>query len=120
MQINNQNSQTYFGIKVSQNFINAAHNHYNYNVMTNKKQNIYNFNSVVDKFNKFGFDNYTLDYSRKLEQGNWQHYLTAVRDDSKKNVVILKRNTLLRLINKFLTMNKYELNDKIRKPHQNL
>ena len=60
-----------FGIKVSKNFINAVHNHYNYQVGTNKKQNIYRFNNKVKEFEGFGFDNYTLDYEKRLKNGNW-------------------------------------------------
>ena len=45
-------SNPYFGIKVSKNFIDVAHNYYNYGIGTYKKQNIYRFNEQVKEFEK--------------------------------------------------------------------
>lgn len=109
-------SNIYFGIKVSKNFITAAHNHYNYQVGTNKKQNIYRFNNKVKEFEGFGFDNYTLDYERRLKNGNWQHYLVAKKEDSNQKInIIANRDTLLRIINKFLSMDESEFSQNFRK-----
>ena len=102
-----------FGVKVSQHFINTAHNHYNYNQIQNKRQFIYKFNAKVDEYSKFGYDDYTVDYCKKFEQGNWQHYLVAVKDNQDSGKIIIQRNTLLRLINKFLEIGKGEFKQKI-------
>jgi len=118
MQINRiQSDNTSFGIKVSQNFIKAAHNHYNYNVGTNKKQNIYNFNSMVEKFKTFGHNDYTLDYERKNNSGNWNHYLFVIKDDGTDRRNITVRNTLLKIINNFMGMNRSEFNAKFHRNH---
>ncbi len=103
-----------FGINVSAHLIDTAHNHYNYNQLVNKKQSIYKFDKKAQEYSNYGYDDYTLDYRKKLEQGNWQHYLVAFKDgEENKAKVVIKRNTLLRLINKFFEINKGELRQKI-------
>ncbi|MEE3348736.1 MAG: hypothetical protein VZR09_01720 [Candidatus Gastranaerophilaceae bacterium] len=100
----------YFGIKVSKNFINNAHNHYNYQIVKNKKENVYKFNEKVKEYEGFGYDNYTLEYERRSNNGNWQHYLVAVKDGNEKQKIniISNRNTLVKIINRFLSMNEKE------------
>ena len=102
-------SNPYFGIKVSKNFIDVAHNHYNYQVGTYKKQNIYRFNEKIKEFEDFGYDDYTINYERKLKYGNWKHYLVITKDGTNnQRRVLLKRNTLFRIIEEFLSMDKNE------------
>lgn len=103
------NIEPAFGVKVSQNFIKVAHNHYNYNVQANKKQNIWRFNNRIDEYGKYGFDDYTLEYEQKIVNGYRKHFLIAKHDTNpKKNSVILNQSTLVKLVNKFLNMSENE------------
>lgn len=116
MQINKiQNSNTSFGANVASNFIRVAHNSYNYNNVPNKKNLIWQFNKKVEQYSNFGHDEYTIDYERKLENGNWEHYLVALKNDGKEKFVIFHRKTLAKIIDRFLQMNKHEFNTKFSK-----
>jgi len=114
MQINNIHSNTNFGIKVAPHFIQTAQNQYHYNNVPNKRQMIWRFNQKVEQYSNFGHDDYTIDYERKLLNGNWEHYLVATRDDGHK-ITIFHRSNLAKIINRFLEMNKHELNTKFAK-----
>lgn len=115
MQVNKVQNNPYFGIKVDPHFIRTAQNQYNYNNVPNKRHLIWEFNQKVEQYSKFGHDNFTLDYEKKLENGNWEHYLTATRDDGKKKIIIFHRSRLNKIIDRFMQMNKHELDTKFSK-----
>ena len=105
---NTQNRNVSFGIKVSQNLISKAHNHFNYNQVANKRDSIFAFNKTVEKYaNRFGYDNYTLDYEQSSLRGVRKHYLVATRDGSNgmNRIIVSKQNTLVGIIRTFLTLN---------------
>ena len=107
MQINNIQNSTSFGIKISPHLLQTAQNHYNYNNVPNKRRLIWAFNQKAEEYGKFGFDDYTLDYEKKLVDGNWQHYLVATRDSNPSDkITVSHRQTLVRIINHFLDINK--------------
>lgn len=116
MQINKiENSNTSFGANVASNFIRVAQNNYNYNNVPNKKKLIWQFNKKVEEYSNFGHDEYTIDYEKKLENGHWEHYLIANKNDGKGKVVIFHRSTLKKIIERFMQMNKHEFNTKFSK-----
>lgn len=115
MQINNlQSNNPSFGIKVAPHFSKTVQNFYNYGNVPNKRNLIWEFNQKIMQYEKFGHDDYTLDYEKKLQHGNWEHYLVAIRDDGSK-INIFQRSTLAKIINRFMQMNKHELNTKFPK-----
>lgn len=95
-----------FKANVAQHFINTAHNYYNFTVVANRMKHVYSFNNKVQEYSKFGFDNYTLDYARKMVDGNYIHYLVANDSDTNKSVIVLTRRTLPKIINGFFYMSK--------------
>ena len=104
-----------FGANIASSFIRVAHNSYNYNNVPNKKNLIWKFNQKVEQYSKFGRDEYTIDYEKKLENGNWEHYLVANKSDGKDKVIIFHRSTLAKIIDRFMQMNKHEFNTKFKK-----
>lgn len=108
-----QNNNPYFGIKVSDNFIRMAHNQYHFNNVPNKRSLIWQFNNKVEHYSNFGHDDFTIDYERKFQNGNWEHYLFAVRDDGLK-INIFHRSTFAKIVDRFLQMKKHELDTKFR------
>lgn len=111
--VSNKNNIS-FGINVSQNFINKAHNHFNYNQVINKRDSIFAFNKTVEKYiNRFGYDNYTLDYEQSNMRGVRKHYLVAVKNDSNgmNKIIISRQNTLVGIIKQFLMLNVREFDN---------
>jgi len=114
IQDNKSNSMA-FCAKVSPHFIQTAHNSYNYGNVSNKKNLIWKFNKKVEDYGTFGHDDYVLDYEKKLENGNWEHYLTAQKTDGTGKFIIFQRKTLAKIIDRFMQMNKHEFNTKFKK-----
>lgn len=110
-----QNNNPNFGMKIAPHFSQTVQNFYNYGKVPNKRKLIWEFNQQAEKYKNFGHDDYTLDYEKKLKQGNWVHYLTATKDNGKEKVVISVRSTLAKIIEHFMKMNKYEINYKFQK-----
>ena len=105
----NNNSQPSFSAKVSSNFMTIAQNFYNYNNIPNKRSLIWQLNDKAKEYESYGYNNYVLDYEKKLEQGNFQHYLVATDANNPTNkIYILKRQTIFRLINAYKTMSNYK------------
>ena len=114
MQINKIQNETSFGIKVAPHFSQTVQNFYNYGNVVNKRNLIWKFNQKVELYSKFGHDDYTLDYEKKLQNGNWEHFLTATKNNGHK-ITIFHRNTLSKIIDRFMQMNKHELDTKFVK-----
>lgn len=114
MNIKKVDNNTSFGIKVAPHFSQTTQNFYNYGNVPNKRHLIWKFNQKVDQYSKFGHDDFTLDYEKKLQNGNWEHYLTATKDDGQK-ITIFHRSTLAKIIDRFMQMNKHELDTKFPK-----
>lgn len=95
-----------FGANIAKHFVDTAHNYYNYAVVTNRMKHVYKFNTKVDDFGKYGFDNYTLDYARKTIDGHNRHYLIASDEKTNKNIVVLERKTLAKIVEGFLNLSK--------------
>lgn len=108
--IDNTTRQTTFGIKVSQHFINTAHNHFNYNQVAKKRESVYTFNKIVEEYNqKYGFENYTLEYEQQFKNGSRKHFLFAINNDNpKEKITVARQNTLIGVIKRFLTINNRE------------
>jgi hypothetical protein len=114
MQLNNIQNSTSFGIKISPHLLQTAQNHYNYNNVPNKRHLIWAFNQKAEEYGKFGFDDYILDYEKKLVNGNWQHYLVATRDSNPSDkITVSQRQTLVKIINHFLEMSRGKFKSKM-------
>jgi len=114
MQVNRVQNNPSFGINVSTHFSKTVQNFYNYGNVPNKRNLIWKFNQKVEQYSKFGYEDYSLDYEKKLQNGNWEHFLTATRNDGKK-VVLFHRSRLDKIIDRFMQMNKHELDTKFPK-----
>ncbi len=113
--INGYNNKLSFGIKCSPHLIQTAHNSYNYSNVPNKRNLIWSFNNKVEEYSSFGYEDYTLDYERKMTNGNWQHYLMAAKDGNpNKKFVVIKRTTLSKIINRFLNMTENDFRNTMR------
>lgn len=113
MQVNKTDNHTNFKAKISPNFNKVVQNFFNYSSFPNKRKNIYTFTKKAEVFEKFGHNDYVIDYERKLRNNICQHYLVA--SNGSRKVILAERNNLLGIIIKFLTMNGYEFYQKIIK-----
>lgn len=107
--IETYNSKTSFRAKVSQHFIDTAHNFFNYGIIENRRKNVYLFNQKVEQYKGFGFDDYVLDYEKFLDKSGYKHHLVASKTkDGKTECVILgDKNTLKGVIMRFMKMNRF-------------
>lgn len=114
MQVNKiNNNYMSFEAQVSPHFNKVVQNFFNYGNYPNKRKNIYTFIKKSEEFEKFGHNDYIIDYEKQLKNGIPQHYLVALKES--KKVILAERDSLIRIIRKFLQMNKGEFNQKIIK-----
>lgn len=108
-----QNNNTTFGIKVSKGFIKAADSLY----CDRAKKNQAAFNKIYRKakymYEHYGFDDYTIILKEEKRNNKLMSVLYAVKDNESNKVLLIMKDGLNKLMERFTRINEYELKNTI-------
>ena len=113
MQINKvQNYNPSFGIKISPDIIKAADDLY---VKHNNSQEQFNkfYRKAKYMEENYGFNEYTLEINSRKINGKRAKGIFAVKDDSSKPILIVAKDSITKLLERFNHISEYELNNKL-------
>ena len=99
-----------FGIRVSRNFIKAAHNYYFGVEYKPAKVEVFDRKVRYAKSN-FDYDEFTLIHQKSHENGETKHLLFAVSKD--KKILLDSEDRFRKILANFIHMNKEDLHLKI-------
>jgi hypothetical protein len=106
-------AQPNFRANVSRSFQDAAYYYYTRTAKT--PECLQKFVKKVNEFQEFGHRNLTVSYKKEYKDGKLNYVLFASDPGYDSEAVVLTRKDVFRkIIDKFLHMNQYEFNMKVR------
>lgn len=105
------NNHPAFGIKVSDNFVKAAHNYFNGVEYRPWRSEVFD-KKVSLVVNDFGYDEFMIKYAKETKDGKPVHSLYAEREGL--SVPLTQKDQFRKAIEKFMHMSKWELYTKIK------